>query len=1084
MPNKLYDEDEKRKRFYSVKEASKILGVSTNTIYKYLDEGSLKGRRLKNRGRFKIPFSEIAPYLSGEESANTGEEPTNTIRIEKAQVDKKAGAKLTFFELWFGASLVGLILLYLLWNFGQGAAASQFHQLEVKNTSSLLTDIGKAALGYSGRTFSGFGSLISRALPTQKPTNEAQSSNEIVNEPLIGIVSKGDIPDLNYKLQDTAGRTFELYVNAQVLSSSSQKLLGQSRTLTAAELNDSITGMSLLLGSLSDSSNQKTIFAEINWLDEAWNFPTVDAIKRSASQVSYILDSLKNQSLGAFTKPQLTDLNDLVSETEALQRLVGMDSDSSTDKTLYGSTKGVEFLARTLDAKSKEIDKILGSWESYDASGKENTVKSILSESLSINTLAKIDEVLFSEPSGQDQDTELKNSLLSAKGVLEANKTHLAQPSGQPVVAAWLESGGNYFKALIANPSATVSQDTTLKYYLPVDIKRENISQIDEGLKLNFDSEKNQYYVEASLSLVAGEAKMLSLKVNDIKKVDKKDVVAEKPLGEEPPKVLGKAFIDKPSDKVVLPLVQDEKPAESSNPPANAGQVAAAKTFNYPTRSILVWGLIIAIFISGLLLLVIFLKATFGRRNKKSEQEGSDERNSAVILKETSILLPEEKLNVDSLVSAPRRSLVSFSFPRMEFRAIKTFFVSVISAIKKGIVSIKMGISSILASIKKFFTSLVTGFGRLITSFITSLNRGFFAIVNAIKKFFVDIISAVRKIPVAVKTGSVKFLTAVVTSLQEGLKTIARAITKFLVSVKTGLITILVSTITFISKLFSSAVKLAASVITGLANLVVSASTSLTRGFLAIIHAIKRFFVSVVSAFTKFLVSVKTGFVAILVSTKNLIERVAVSLKGGFLAIVHASKAFLLKIASSVTTFLANVISAVRKAITSIVIGLQKILVSIVAFFFGALFLTVNLTLAIVTSLRKVASAIINAAITLLANILSTITKTITSFMASSLKVLLTIVKGLLNILNFIAKLTDSALSQLKFEAPVRKSNPKFHSLAVLILVALASAIISSVLALTVMAQIDEAPSTLQSGYLLPTLRREWNPSEAKNSWL
>ena len=45
------------KKFYSVKDASKIIGVSTNTIYKYLDDGSLKGKGMGGRGAFKIPFS-------------------------------------------------------------------------------------------------------------------------------------------------------------------------------------------------------------------------------------------------------------------------------------------------------------------------------------------------------------------------------------------------------------------------------------------------------------------------------------------------------------------------------------------------------------------------------------------------------------------------------------------------------------------------------------------------------------------------------------------------------------------------------------------------------------------------------------------------------------------------------------------------------------------------------------------------------------------------------------------------------------------------------------------------------------------
>ncbi len=50
------------KRYYSVKEAANLLSVSTNTLYKYLDEGKIKGKRI-GKGRFKVPYKELLPYL-------------------------------------------------------------------------------------------------------------------------------------------------------------------------------------------------------------------------------------------------------------------------------------------------------------------------------------------------------------------------------------------------------------------------------------------------------------------------------------------------------------------------------------------------------------------------------------------------------------------------------------------------------------------------------------------------------------------------------------------------------------------------------------------------------------------------------------------------------------------------------------------------------------------------------------------------------------------------------------------------------------------------------------------------------------
>lgn len=50
------------KKYYSVKEAARLIGVSTNTIYTYLKENKLTARRY-GQGRFKIPYDQLAPYF-------------------------------------------------------------------------------------------------------------------------------------------------------------------------------------------------------------------------------------------------------------------------------------------------------------------------------------------------------------------------------------------------------------------------------------------------------------------------------------------------------------------------------------------------------------------------------------------------------------------------------------------------------------------------------------------------------------------------------------------------------------------------------------------------------------------------------------------------------------------------------------------------------------------------------------------------------------------------------------------------------------------------------------------------------------
>ena len=54
-------------RFYTVSQTAKILGFSTNSIYKFLDAKRLKSTRGNSKqGRFRIPHSSIEEYLGTE----------------------------------------------------------------------------------------------------------------------------------------------------------------------------------------------------------------------------------------------------------------------------------------------------------------------------------------------------------------------------------------------------------------------------------------------------------------------------------------------------------------------------------------------------------------------------------------------------------------------------------------------------------------------------------------------------------------------------------------------------------------------------------------------------------------------------------------------------------------------------------------------------------------------------------------------------------------------------------------------------------------------------------------------------------
>lgn len=54
-------------KLYTVKQVADVLGVSTNTLYKYLGEGKIKSLRFSKRGRFRISETELTRLLGTEE---------------------------------------------------------------------------------------------------------------------------------------------------------------------------------------------------------------------------------------------------------------------------------------------------------------------------------------------------------------------------------------------------------------------------------------------------------------------------------------------------------------------------------------------------------------------------------------------------------------------------------------------------------------------------------------------------------------------------------------------------------------------------------------------------------------------------------------------------------------------------------------------------------------------------------------------------------------------------------------------------------------------------------------------------------
>lgn len=143
------------KRFYSVKEVSEILGFSTNTVYKYLDEGKLKGRRI-GKGRFKIPHEEIEPYLSATEKVEeTIQKVTNAEKISGSirgldleHSNVSPGRKdFLFYLLLLSLNLLGMGILFFIITPFSFMRLNEFFSSEAMTLGSVILSLSYLVAG-------------------------------------------------------------------------------------------------------------------------------------------------------------------------------------------------------------------------------------------------------------------------------------------------------------------------------------------------------------------------------------------------------------------------------------------------------------------------------------------------------------------------------------------------------------------------------------------------------------------------------------------------------------------------------------------------------------------------------------------------------------------------------------------------------------------------------------------------------------------------------------------------------------------------------------------------------------------------
>lgn len=492
-------------------------------------------------------------------------------------------------------------------------------------------------------------------------TNLQQSVEKIINTPVIETSTEEHL-DLGAKLNETEGAVTELFVSTQYANSKAGLMKLKWNSFENTEVLDMVQELTRKLGGENDLSSSGSVFGNISFLKESWDWDSIEIIDSQVKAVRQVLISIQSdvESSGR-SKATLAKVTVLVGLLNKLEDSIGDTSNKSSQKTLFSKLKEMRLLATALDKREADTKSLLSAWDTYHLGDKQKKLGILSREVVVINRIPSINKTLLS--ASPSLEKELKNKSYYVLGIITANKKLLARKTGLTLTNTWLELGSIVFKSLVTNPSTLISQKATVKYYLPEEVKKEDIIEVDEGLTVKYDTEKNQYYVSGEFLLAPSETQTVSVKTKDIWVISKEKIDSLRKQAEDlslplektsyfAQGVTIKSDIDVSLDKVLDLMKSNDTPEAKIRAyreaqiemKAIAGKMdklkelvtqagSAGTLFGFVggTQTLAVWGLIL-ILVVGFVFLALYMKVLL-----KQEEKG--------VVKELASIKGKEKLS-------------------------------------------------------------------------------------------------------------------------------------------------------------------------------------------------------------------------------------------------------------------------------------------------------------------------------------------------------------------------------------------------------------------------------------------------------
>jgi hypothetical protein len=547
-----------------------------------------------------------------------------------------------------------------------------FQVVAATDTSS----IASAVWNYSSRTITSLGSTVADIWKTKVITTQGATvvpidtlvdtstkageirllMEKLVNKPIIQNALEQTVPDLSEKLNGTRAVANQIYVNNQYLTSQSAVMVSNWNTASGKDLLSSVIDLANVLGEDGDATSGNTLFAEANWIRDSWNWDETENIYNQMAASRKIIGDLKSGLANYQKDPVLySKAKELVQSFLALEKTIGTVTDTASGSTLFAKIKATSDLALRLDEKGSAVESLLTEYaKSTDRAGMADRIIEAKNQVLALNKVPGISGAVVNPVAGDP--VSLANTLLGLKGVIDSNKIYLSVGTDKAMLNTWLEIGSIIFKTLVTNPSRLVSQEAEIKYYLPQELKKEDVIKSDTGLTVSYDVEKDQLYVEGKINLTPGQTKTFSVETKDIWTITTETISSLRKETEDLFTPLEKtafyaqavslksdinANLDQittllegattPEEKIkayresmILKAAVEEKIAALRSLVGQASASGNLKGFVGGSQAFAVWGIILIV-IAGFVFLTIYMKKIMKKAEVKEEEPSTEQ---------------------------------------------------------------------------------------------------------------------------------------------------------------------------------------------------------------------------------------------------------------------------------------------------------------------------------------------------------------------------------------------------------------------------------------------------------------------------